>query len=324
MNRRTVARQRAEAARQNLTNMQGFQWSDFLFGPSGAEMDDRSLAYDEALSEQRFAQSQEQQALLTQQANSKAARGIAANFALQNYGQRIDPNIAMGLGQIQEGLGTEAAYAASQMPQFNPAVAAQLQEQQLQAAEQQMGRWGSGLDYNQFQKLNNSVNTYAKGIGNARFVSDVISQTTPLQLQTRAMAGVVGQLETTMFELYRPIQALSESKESVLREGEREAINDYLNNPTGFISQLMSFDAATVGKMDKLEQALQRNMDSALIGLDDRTLMLLGDSMQIPQNAFTPPSANGTIRDPKMRPMTQEEEQQLQSGFESMQGMPIF
>ena len=268
---------------------------------------------------------QRRAAELKQQQDSAAARGLAAQYAFQNPDQpRIDPNVAMGLAQIQEGLGTQAAFQAMQNPAFNPAVARQQAEAELAAVEQQMGRWGTGLDFGQFDKIKNAVATYSKGIGNARFISDVISATTPAQMRTQAMAGTRGRLETTMFELYRPIQALSESKESVLREGERQAIDDYLGNPTGFFNQLMSFDALTIGKMQKLAEALQRNREMALIGLDERTLGLLEPAMVIPTSSFTPPSADeSSIRDPKMT-LTVEEETQLQTGLEALKGTPIF
>ena len=81
-----------------------------------------------------FEEQQRRAAELKQQQDSAAARGLAAQYAFQNPDQpRIDPNVAMGLAQIQEGLGTQAAFQAMQNPAFNPAVAEQqqlLQQQQ--------------------------------------------------------------------------------------------------------------------------------------------------------------------------------------------------
>ena len=106
-----------------------------------------------------------------------------------------------------------------------------------------------------------------------------------------------------MFGLLPAVQAMMESKQSTLREGERKLINEFLGDPQSFISGLTSLDAATVAKFEAIRDILAANQQLGRAGLDDMTLGLLDESVQRDEGYYGFNTQGMTQRDPKLQSM---------------------
>lgn len=163
------------------------------------------------------------------------------------------------------------------------------------------GRFGTNLTFEQFSGIRDAVSGTAQGTSTLNNIADVIENTTPQQL---LLAGsgpgggtLQGQLEAQMFSLFRPLQNLLEDKASVLRQSDREAIEDVVGNPAGFMANVFSRDPKTVARLKELGQILARNTESKLTGLDDKTRNLLAPVLAQQPSPFTIPEP-GNVRDP--------------------------
>ncbi len=263
----------------------GGAYVDMLNAQYGTDLGNRasnkrfqSLMEQQTATEYSRVQQQGRERQETQAANALAAKGLGQAFKAQNEGQRMGPGEAMAAGDVLQGLGPQAAGAFTQDPFINPAVAAQMREQEMEAQESQTGRWGSGITYAQFAPLRDKAMSLQQSIDNTQFIMDVIGQTTPAQLATRGMASTRGRLKTAVFGMYKTVQGLSESKDSTLRDAERKAIDSFLGGPGQFWAGIASHDAATIEKMQLIQEAVNTNMRVLQVGLDERTVGLLNDA----------------------------------------------
>lgn len=151
-------------------------------------------------------------------------------------------------------------------------------ERQAQQLEMEVNRYGSGLNRASYDVLSKGWGVHQQGIDSAQLVSDVVRTTTPLQLKTRAMATVRGDLESALYSMYAPLQSMTEAKDSTLRESDRKAIDAFLGNPKSFVTGMISHDAAIIAKFNNVKQILQQQQDASRVGLDETTIMNLEQS----------------------------------------------
>jgi len=179
------------------------------------------------------------------------------------------------------------------------------QEAQFQQLERAGGRYGSNLSVTEFLPMRDKAMQFQNGIDNTRFLMDVIDQTTPAQLAV--MPKVRGRVDAAVYSMYRTVQTMSESKDSVLRESERVAIKDFLGDPGGFIKGLTTRDARTIEKLKFINEAQQRNQKLLSVGMDEKTIGLLNQAaqpnpemykFQVPEGATIRDAEGFTLRSP--------------------------
>ena len=258
----------------------------------------------------------EQQRLQTAQLNQDAAPGYLAALQASGMDTRQIPGL---MGALEQG----GANVAQQL-MGNPAAPLQGPNAQLRqqgsmehAQDRQMliGKYmqdmaqadqiaattdifGSNLNFTQFSELKQTIGTLQKGIDNNTFITSVIDNTTPAQIQ--ANSRLKGELETAAFGMLAPLQSMIESKQSTLREQERAALQDFMGNPAGFVAQVAARDAVALGKWDTIKGLFQRDLEAVEIGLQPKTRELLNEVKRTirDSNKYRFEQPQGTIREP--------------------------
>lgn len=289
----------------------------FLADPLGIGAYKRSVRDAEAID-----QSIAQQAA-TQQQRVESAPGMGQVARLMGIDPQ-QPGVGEAYGKmVASGIAPEAALSQlAANPQINPAVAqaqasqqltgeiqtrtdmAKMQSAELAAMEAVQGmqpsQFGSGIDdYQTFQTVAEPIGASFRGAENVGFIADAIENLTPAQI---AESGEIkGELQAAGYQLLSAMQSLSENKASTLREGERKLIQDFLGNPDSFFSGMFSRDPVTLGKLRKVQDAFERNLEGGLVGLDATTIGLLEQSAMRPDprmRRFKTPE--GVTREPQL------------------------
>ena len=212
--------------------------------------------------------------------------------------------------------GAQAALIA-QTPRGQKALQLQALQQQQAAIDATGGNFGTGLTFTEFDGIKGQVGGLTQGINTLRGISDLVENTTPAQLELMRNGGALGELKADIFSLFRPLQSMLEDKASVLRESDRQAIEDFLGSPDSFFTGVSTRDAVIMGKMNRIADILEQRRSNKLEGLDKRTLSLMQGVMAPQPRPFM--TGDGVIRDPVSRPTLTPQD----VGGEAAEGFPF-
>ena len=185
--------------------------------------------------------------------------------------------------------GARAALVA-QTPRGQKALQLAALQQQQAAIDATGGNFGTGLTFAQFDELKSAVGGLVTGSSTLRGIADLVENTTPAQLELMRQGGALGELKADIFSLFRPLQSLLEDKASVLRESDREAIEEFIGSPDSFFAGISTRDAVIIGKMNRIADILDRRTEVKLEGLDERTLSLMQNTLTGRPRPFMTPT----------------------------------
>jgi len=318
MARRTTARQLAErnfaqssaATDAAVANLGGLR--NYMFGPSRKNLlaADRAARDEAQANEILFGQK-------VQQAEVDQYKPFLQREMKQNLtAAGVSPEVMHGLGYqseiapnatAMESVNRQAANAM-QDPRFSQQgidMQAAAQEQQMQAAMRQQlddeMAYGDllrlGMPLADYQEVAQQVQTYSQGIQTAGFLADVVENTTPAQVA--ANPELKGEIETAVFSMFSTVQSLLESKQSTLREGEREIIADFLGNPASFLTGISTRDSVTIGKMNAIAGILEDKLGVTMSALPEITKAQLQPMMAPKERYQKFKTPAGVISDPQ-------------------------
>ena len=302
-NRSMTARQRFEAANQAAMSSLGG-----LLGPIPRSNLQRANS--------EFEQDFWQQQALQQEALDAQAAQDALGYRDQLTAAGVDARAIPGLQPALErgGQGVVAGLLANPAtPMSEGYNRAQLMAE-MDAAEAASGRFGSGLTYKEYQPLEQRAIGVQQGRDQLQFIADVTRNTTPAQLASPVMAETRGRLKTIGISWLSRAQSLIENKDSVLRPGELDLLQEITGDPASFISGLTSMDEATIGKLQEIQTIYESKYQGSLSSLDSTTRGLLDQAMTFSRDPSyykfqTPEGA--VIRDPVMERGTAGEPEDL-------------
>jgi hypothetical protein len=292
LNRGLLAQQNRQALAQQANDAENAPWG---WGPgrgSNKKRVDTARAANEEQYQTGLLRGMQEQQLATDQAMPAAQQGLLAGVGASGYDKSTgalggaDQYLSAATSAQDLATRQQQVSAVSQDRRFNPAQQAAYEfaqeAQQIEAQAQQMeregGRYGSQLSVAEFAPLRDTNIAAQRGVDRTQFLMDIVGNTTPAQLSSRAMADARGRAKTAVYGLYSTVQSISESKASTLRDAERKAIDDFLGGPDKFFKGLMSQDAATIAKLKSIQELVQQDKAASRVGLDYKTNMLLDEA----------------------------------------------